>query len=101
MLAMSPRPLHVSSILPLSELRLPWWSSSCSAGQAAEELQFSSHWWLSEVSFFVDDLKIAWWMAWIRMAAMAPISYLEEQLGFTYSSVMPEKSGSPHTEQIC
>lgn len=41
-LVTSPSPLQVSSILPLSEVRLPGWSGSCSAGQAAEELQFSS-----------------------------------------------------------
>lgn len=88
----SPSPLQVSSILPLSEVRLPGWSGSCSAGQAAEELQFSSHWWLSEVSFLLDDLKIAGWMAWILTAAVAPVSYLEEQLGFTCSSVTFKKS---------
>ena len=31
-------------------------------------------------------------MAWILTAAVAPVSYLEEQLGFTYSSVTFEKS---------
>lgn len=31
-------------------------------------------------------------MAWILTAAVALVSYLEEQLGFTYSSVTFEKS---------
>lgn len=39
---------------------------------AAKGLQFSSHRWLSEVSFLVDYLKIAGCMACGRTAAVAP-----------------------------
>lgn len=41
----------------------------------------------------MDELKIAGRMAWILTAAVAPVSYLEEQLGFAYIEVLTfEKS---------